>query len=145
MTSIQMGQTSIRLLSYLAVNGPRTMDSIVSKFSGIQRSDMTQRVRNLAASSWLKSERGDNGKTLWSVHPDAYDKFSGLGLKVPTTTAIAPGPGRPRQEYVTPHAAVAQPRRMSVFAAPTLSGMNSAPTRPGAMDFLSLPSHGFRC
>lgn len=145
MTSIQMGQVSIRLINYLAVHGPRTLDAIVAKFSGTTRIDMRQRIRNLAASWWLEGYKGEKGKTMWRVHPDAYAKFPGIGLQVPQAPSVARGRGRPRDEYEAPPTSVAQPRRMSVFEAPTLSGMNSAPARPGAMDFLSLPSHGFRC
>ena len=117
---------SAAIVSHLKQHGAATLDALLGHFPAEGRSKLRKRLSNLYDGNWLDIAWAADGEMLWLVAPRARAAQPAL----PTCASHAP--------------TLVPPRQINVMAG-DYTPPPMAATRPGALDFQRVGSHGHRC
>ena len=117
---------SAAVVAHLKQHGAATLDELLPHFADEGRSKLRKRLSNLVDGNWLDIAWAADGEMLWLVAPRARAAQPAL----PTCASHAP--------------TLVPPRQINVMAG-DYTPPPMAATRPGALDFQRVGSHGHRC
>ena len=126
-----MSPESVALINHLKEHGTSTAAALRAHFQDMSRTQLLKRLRNLVDLGWLDFTWDTAGDKAWFL------RASARATPVRTIAEKAPR----QQEPALP---VAGPRRADVMSGTYVPARGPA-LRPGAMDFRSCPSVGYRC
>lgn len=131
-----MSAESLAIVVYLRKHGSASKSDLRKLLPNQQPLQINQRLNNLRIGGWVEF---NEVKGVWEFCPVVDDLFPTLRAPKRSSSDSASSKPAPREglNFVPP--------RTFNFHGSTYVPPSFAPTRPGALDFSSVASHGQRC